>query len=260
MGIKNSQGEYIYFIDSDDFISENGLKKLYEKAVENNSDLTFCGFNRISDQNELIMKYENYFNYLNKNEQKNGLKILSDFLMNKIWICTGSAIYKKNIIKEHKIFYNQEYSSGEDQHFLMNFLYYSKNISSVNEVLFYYVIHNKGLSTSLNVFDSIIVFKDFCEFLKKEVDINKELKENILSIVSIIKKYKIPYLEIRGYYRIAKMLSWNEYKKLLKKRNLNNKKIKIYKINKYSIFSFFGMILLKYFPKLFYKISNKLKK
>ncbi|MGE8204569.1 glycosyltransferase family 2 protein [Heyndrickxia sp. NPDC080065] len=61
-GIKEAEGEYIGFIDSDDFIDENMYKNLYQLCQETNSDISICRFGReidgelISDDEEKIIK------------------------------------------------------------------------------------------------------------------------------------------------------------------------------------------------------------
>ena len=43
-GLKVAKGEFVTFVDSDDYIDENMLKELYEEALVNNSDLVICDY------------------------------------------------------------------------------------------------------------------------------------------------------------------------------------------------------------------------
>lgn len=46
-GIERATGEYIGFIDSDDYPEVDMFEKLYQKAKENDSDIVVCSYNRI---------------------------------------------------------------------------------------------------------------------------------------------------------------------------------------------------------------------
>lgn len=62
-GISYSSGEYVWFIDSDDYIAQESCQILYDTAKKNNVDvLTFCGINVLSDVGKpLILENSNYF-------------------------------------------------------------------------------------------------------------------------------------------------------------------------------------------------------
>ena len=45
VGLEQANGEYITFIDSDDFVSESYIEELYIALENGNSDLAFCKYN-----------------------------------------------------------------------------------------------------------------------------------------------------------------------------------------------------------------------
>lgn len=46
-GIKKARGEFIGFIDPDDYVADKYCEKLYNAAVKNNADISVCGFDRV---------------------------------------------------------------------------------------------------------------------------------------------------------------------------------------------------------------------
>ena len=54
VGIENAKGEYIAFVDSDDFISCKFIENLYNESIRNNSDIVCCDFYYV---NELEKKW-----------------------------------------------------------------------------------------------------------------------------------------------------------------------------------------------------------
>ena len=44
LGVEYAKGEYIIFLDSDDYIENNMIESLLKVAIENQSDIVLCGF------------------------------------------------------------------------------------------------------------------------------------------------------------------------------------------------------------------------
>lgn len=70
-GMKIASGEYIYFCDSDDFISRDAIEILYETAVKNNLDMVLFNGDSFSDKRdidneELVVKTKFYNNYYDR--------------------------------------------------------------------------------------------------------------------------------------------------------------------------------------------------
>lgn len=55
-GLEVAQGEYIFHMDSDDWLESNGLEKMYEAVKANNADILCCGFIKdYSDHSEICL-------------------------------------------------------------------------------------------------------------------------------------------------------------------------------------------------------------
>ena len=50
-GLKNYTGQYVFFVDSDDYIKENTIELLLNKAIDNDSDLVCCDMEYLYDDN-----------------------------------------------------------------------------------------------------------------------------------------------------------------------------------------------------------------
>lgn len=55
-GILISTGDYICFVDSDDWLEKNALKRMYEKAIETDADYVEVGMQRVLDRHKIIKK------------------------------------------------------------------------------------------------------------------------------------------------------------------------------------------------------------
>lgn len=57
VGLEKAKGEYVCFIDSDDFIAPEYLGKLYELLINNKADIAQCGVSRVWDNNDKSHAY-----------------------------------------------------------------------------------------------------------------------------------------------------------------------------------------------------------
>lgn len=145
-GIVEAQGEYITFIDSDDWIDPNYLNKLFQPIEKYKVDLVVCG---------LQQQYNNgtFQNYSYKtgiiNIEKQFTNEFTD--INKKFLFFGPYIklYKKAIIQKHNIHFPPEYTYGEDLIFNYNYLEYVKAIYIVNQCLYHYRIIGSGTLSSI---------------------------------------------------------------------------------------------------------------
>lgn len=72
-----ASGEFVAFVDSDDYIGKDFLKKMYDTAIEQKSDMVMCNYTKVTEQGEIIQKYE--INY-----QENGIRIRRIFAVT-VW-------------------------------------------------------------------------------------------------------------------------------------------------------------------------------
>ena len=54
--MKRQLGEYVIFIDSDDYLEENMLETMYNKAQKSDSDLVICDYYEIENNHKAIQK------------------------------------------------------------------------------------------------------------------------------------------------------------------------------------------------------------
>ena len=54
-GLNNSKGDYILFVDSDDWIEPDMVEKMYNKAISDNCDIVYCDFVRFSNSGENLV-------------------------------------------------------------------------------------------------------------------------------------------------------------------------------------------------------------
>ena len=57
IGVKNAKGKYIVFVDNDDYLSENFVQNMMQKAEENNADIVKCGYRVFNKERDYFKDY-----------------------------------------------------------------------------------------------------------------------------------------------------------------------------------------------------------
>lgn len=147
-GIEFATGEYITFIDSDDFININAYKNLYSIIQSNNLDVAYYYYQRFNNENKVLdSTFTDSTDIYNKNEIS-GLMldmIASDISSKQdhtIACSSCTAIYRASIIKEHNIrFHSERELISEDLIFNLDFLKNAKRVA-INRSEYYYYRNN----------------------------------------------------------------------------------------------------------------------
>ena len=150
LGIKEAQGEYIAFVDSDDFIEPEMFEKLYSKAKADNLDLVMCK----------IATYDNQTGEIKDNVWYYMLGVFRDFEKDifshkdthdftcEIAVTPYNKIYKTSILKDNDILF-PEGLIFEDEKFFYDVYLRAKRVSIVDEFLYYYRINRKGSTVDI---------------------------------------------------------------------------------------------------------------
>ena len=161
-GIENAKGEYLFFLDSDDYIPAGTLQRLYERV-------------KVEDLDILI------FNALMVDEKNNDLGICKGCKNNSIFSLSTypnllselpgawNKIYKRSLFLENNIRYPDRVWY-EDIHTTLKLYPYCKRISSIDEVHYYYLQREDSIMKS-NKCSKVI---EMCDAIQDVVDYYKE--------------------------------------------------------------------------------------
>lgn len=202
-GLKVAKGEYVVFIDSDDFFEKNALKTAHEVAIKQDLDL-FCSPINFYTNNEkkLVKKINSQKELINKDEY---FSLFFD-CKNKVLPSIQGNLYKTKIIQENQISFLNDIFIADDVNFNAKFAYFTNKILLVQNPLVNYRIGENNLSKSFKFQHFVDVKKavdDLDNFFK-----NKQLSKEqnlILSSFFLMLKYEAAL--------ILKPFSFEDYEK-----------------------------------------------
>lgn len=151
-GIKNSNGKYIYFLDSDDYIENNFISYLLDKLNEEKVDMYF--FNYYLNKEKKYLKPNIYQKFMRVQLNND---VLLDLLREKFNYHMCAFIIKKDIIIKAGIKFTPKVKYGEDHEFLIKCLCNCKRVIVDDTALFNYCINENTVTQkfTLDRFDSI---------------------------------------------------------------------------------------------------------
>lgn len=171
-GIDIATGDYISFVDSDDWISKNMYEKLYFYIVKYNSpdiirfDYFTNSLNNKSEKLFLDREYPVLFDSKNRIEIYDML--VSSYNLNRLW----QGIYKRELFINNLVY--EKVTAGNDYYQMLLLIDKTNNILFTNEYLYYYCINHNSITKTHNVNrigDNIksvfYVNNNVLEFLKK---------------------------------------------------------------------------------------------
>lgn len=139
-GIKEAKGEYLMFLDADDWLMPDCLERLYADIQEKNVQIAGCSFKRCSDDDWKIMESNlaNLENIAHKNIAQTespaysqkliaGHDFLKEGILQQDTRC-WSKLYAKDVIEGHH--FKEDFTIGEDMLFLWEVARDAKLISS----------------------------------------------------------------------------------------------------------------------------------
>ena len=191
-GIKTSKGEYIAFVDSDDYIENTFIEKCYYEAIKNDADIVATNVKDFIDDNFLSYSYVSYWTSYNSKK----ILVTPDEKFGIIYSCAiWNKIYKKSFLIENNIFFCEDLFL-EDTTFNHITSILANKICVLYDVYYFY---NRGNTNS---------FMYNTKKTKRTLDMINMTKKSKHIINKKIINDKEKYLKILDSFEIYNLLGW----------------------------------------------------
>lgn len=228
-GLTKANGEYIGYVDSDDFIELDMYEKMYNKAKEEDLDIVICGSYNVTEDGIKTIDLDKI--------------IFDDKKTNAFFgrMAVWNKIYKKELLEKNKFEFRSKVWY-EDLDFTIKAVSRAKKIDYINEPFYDYLIRQGSTMNNSNVDRNLEILLAFDQIIK-----DKKLKK----YEDIIEYLAIDHIYISAIVRIILADASND-----KKIEIINKLVKYindnfsnYKSNKY-------LYLLSRNRKIVYHLIN----
>ena len=150
-GLSVAKGEYIAFLDSDDFFAENAFVKLTEYADKYDSDMIGFGFYSEQFSSDYKHKSTNTNSisvFMNLKSEDAEECLMYIFKSSKVMFQTSCCkVYNKSIIKKNKLAFDTKLVCFEDMKFVLDFIAHCDTVTFVPNVLYHYCWFGTGGSS-----------------------------------------------------------------------------------------------------------------
>ena len=165
-GMKKATGDFLGFVDSDDFVDLTMFEKLYTRAVTTDSDVVVCAHDGVYLNNKNAIKRSKPFPI--ENTKVFGADIYtSPEILEHAKSFAWNKIYKREVINGFEFPKGQLF---EDSAVVYNILACAKKVECVNEPLYFYVTGRAGAITSTvnpGIFDILKSCDSMISYYKK---------------------------------------------------------------------------------------------
>lgn len=155
IGIDNTNGKYLMFVDSDDWIESNMVAELFSLAEREDTDVIISGilYENIKEKTKFykIPKSPNWLSHEN------------------ILALIPNKFHKSKLIKKYNIIFNTEIKMSEDFLFNMEVLAKSHKVCIMPKIFYHYILHGNNTALNLkNRVESFIVLDKIYDVLEEE--------------------------------------------------------------------------------------------
>lgn len=222
VGIINSKGHYIGFVDCDDYVEHEMYEIMYNAAEQNNCEVAVCQEKNVyvDDEGHVTNLGETHFPY-NEITVVTGKMVLEWFL-NFNYLSLNSACFKivrKSVFVEKDIYFPDNYRYAEDLTICGGILSVAKSVAVIPKSLYIYEHESNTFSTSYTLKKAMDVYLDLMDVLKylERVEYTGNINNFILGMSFSSKRqlYASSEKKNRNYQREKTVLlaKWKDIKK-----------------------------------------------
>ena len=138
VGLFECSGDYVMFVDADDYIDQIMTKLMIDSILRNNTNIALCNYYNVYEGDRKTKNLNISINSLEVEESRYLIKRIISLMKDRVSPACWRGLYKKSLLTENNIFFS-DLKMSEDFKFIIEVLMNVKLVSIVDKPLYYFV-------------------------------------------------------------------------------------------------------------------------
>lgn len=165
-GLEKAKGQYVGFVDPDDFVDESMFRKLLRAAMIGSYDVSYCGYNEFYENTKTTKRVKDALGWPYCDGTTDQRKIWDLIMHCRVAIWRG--IYKKSFLEKNKIHFYTDLRRFDDLPFKIEVFAAAKSVIAIDEYLYYYRLSRPGQDVAADD-ERLYVHFDIFDHLDKSI-------------------------------------------------------------------------------------------
>lgn len=189
IGIRNASGDYIAFVDSDDYIDSDMVASLVEKIEEQNADLVICGLYIDILKGKEVKTSTQTFEYT-VSVDKRGIALNVLDRLNGTYINSPiNKLYKKSILINNSVYMDNMIDLGEDLLFNLEYLKHCSSVVFEEKCFYHYCMKSEDSLTTKYREDKLELMKRMYDGIKEYMLESKVTEDELYKLDNLFIKF-----------------------------------------------------------------------
>lgn len=143
-GMELASGEYIGFVDPDDYVEHSMYARLLEEARRHDAEITGCGYTGFSDGDGMVLEEWCWTPVAGVEEKLQSSVFHEDSVWKRMGVLAWNKLYKKEFLDKYGLRFEPSFRKGEDDVFYLMLLAHANRLAVIPDRLYWYRKQREG--------------------------------------------------------------------------------------------------------------------